>query len=85
MGIPDRLREEGKSEEEIMKIISEGKVVSKDQDPATARVTVDSEESELEPYMPPPPGDGVENEYYNETTETIDAEVKTVKSSRFKK
>ena len=62
MGTPDRLREEGLSEEEITKRLADGKIIIKEQDPATARVSHDTEEIVGEAYVPPPSGDGVEDE-----------------------
>lgn len=57
MGKPDRLREEGYTEEEIHAVLAEdGFIPEKPQNPETARRTI-PEETDLEPYSPPPTGD----------------------------
>lgn len=55
MGRPDRLREEGHSEEEIIALLeSEGIESEKPQNPETARVTVPEPDNGLAPYEPEP-------------------------------
>ncbi len=61
MGTPDRLREDGLSEEEIAECMAEGGVIEKEQDPDTRRVSHDIDPPTLNPYIPPATGDGVKD------------------------
>lgn len=63
MGTPDRLREDGKTEEEIAKIMAGNDAISLEQNPETVRVSHSIEPIVGKAYVPPPSGDGIEDEY----------------------